>query len=137
MVGNTHVLPDSRLQNETRGSQMVQWAMPDGSCVRTEAVMVYCASCGHPYGWVPEETMACCFYLCRQCYEQYGAIASTYAMPDDEWNKNVLEELRKKASQWGIGHDPTLDDINWLAENNRLGPALEALARESPYPVKS
>lgn len=128
MVGNAHILPDSRLQNETLGSVMMDWPLPGGGVVRIEAVRVYCGSCSKEFGLVPRDNTAFTFWLCSQCFAKYGAIANTYAMPDDEFNQNLAAEMESR-----FGHHLTPDGIRAAVEGHDLGPALEALMRDSPF----
>jgi hypothetical protein len=131
--GNAHILPDSRLTHHpTFGSQMVDWPMPDGTTVRCECVMVYCANCGKEFGYVPKDNTSFAFWLCAKCFETHGAIAGTYAQPDDEFCKSVQEEMRKK-----FGRDLTGEELLALQECGKLGKALELLEKESPFPVPS
>jgi hypothetical protein len=123
-----HVLPDSRAR-EPKGCRVVDWELPDGRTVRVEAEPVYCASCGCPFGWVPRENMAFCFWLCNQCFERYGAIAGTYAAPDEEFRRAVVAEVEAR-----FGRGLTDTELGRLAGEGRLGRALELLSRESPYP---
>lgn len=127
---NTHVLPDSRLHDDSLGSIMVDWDMPDGSKVRIEVVPIYCGNCGKLYGHVPKENTTFVFWLCRKCFEHHGAIAGTYAMPDDEFNQKVAFEMREK-----FHRDLTDLELFHLAEHGKLGTALENLVKDSPYLV--
>lgn len=124
---NTHVLPSSRLQDATLGSQMVDWELPDGSTVRVEAVKVYCANCGKLYGHAPINQHFE-FWLCRKCHEDYGDIAGTFTVPDEEFNRAVQEEMQAR-----FGRDLTGIELVTAAKEGRLGTSLELLARESPY----
>jgi len=80
------VLPDSRTR--ARHGQQFRagaWWVP-----------VYCASCGKFYGHVPEEgcTFAC--WLCDPCSTKYGALASTYFMPEELfWARLRAEQIAK------------------------------------------
>lgn len=123
------VLPDSRLQTP-RGTQFVDWALPDGSTVRCEVETIFCANCGKLYGYVPRENTAFVFWLCRACYERYGAIAGLLAVPDEEFRQAVHYEMQAR-----FGRDLTELEIATLAEQGQLGRALELLEKESPYPV--
>ena len=127
---NTHLLPDSRLANETLGSQMVMWKMPDGREVRVEAIKIYCANCGKLFGYVPRENCTFAFWQCAKCFEKLGAIAGTCAVPDDEFDRAVAFEMQER-----FGHALTDEEILHYYERGELGTALEKLARESPYPV--
>jgi len=80
------ILPDSRMKVSSRNKFMNGlWWVP-----------IFCANCGKDGGWVPEENMTFAFYLCNKCHESHGAIAGTYAMPDEVFWKNVEEEMIDK-----------------------------------------
>jgi hypothetical protein len=129
---NKHILPDSRAKNVTVGSKIVDWPLPDGTTVRLEAVLIYCASCGKEYGYVPHENTVFAFYLCNKCFENYGKIAGTYAVPEEEFCKAVEHEVMERFGRNNL----TEQDILNIISGNNLGSALAALARESPFPVK-
>jgi hypothetical protein len=126
---NEHLLPDSRLV-DPRGTLMVEWPLPDGTAVRLEVERLYCANCGKFYGYCPRANVTFAFVLCKRCFETYGAIAGTYAVPDDEFDRALAYELERR-----FGHAATTGEIVRAAAQDRLGPALEALARDSPYPA--
>lgn len=130
--GNTHLLPDSRLKNETLGSKMVDWKLADGSTIRTEVVQVFCGNCGKLYGWVPKDNCVFAFWLCGKCSEKWATLAGTMAVPDEDFAKKVQEEMETK-----FGHALTDTEIIYHAERHELGTALELLNRESPYPIPS
>lgn len=129
-MSNEYVLPSSRLTNETLGSVMMDWPLPDGRTVRVECVRVYCANCGVLHGLVPREGNTWDFWLCQQCYESHGAIANTYAMPDQEFWDKVSAEMQAR-----FGRDLSAVETAWYEQQGQLGAALESLARESPYKV--
>lgn len=129
-AGNVHLLPDSRLSNETFGSQMVDWELPGGGTVRLEAVQIFCGNCGKLFGYVPKDTCSFVSWLCGKCFEKFGAIAGTYAVPDDLFNQSVAYEMQER-----FGHSLNDEEILYYLERNELGTALEKLAKESPFPV--
>lgn len=126
---NTHILPDSRLASPQQGV-MANWQLPNGSSVRLECEMIYCANCGIAYGYVPKENTTFACFLCQQCFETYGSVAGTYAIPDEEFNQNVAHEIEERFQR-----PMSTEDLLIEAQNGRLGTALEKLAMESPYPV--
>lgn len=130
--GNTLVLPDSRLKDQTLGSQVVDWPLPGGGTVRCEAVRIYCANCGKLYGWVPKDNTAFAFWLCAKCFESFGTAAGMCAVPDAEFAEAVAFEMNER-----FGRTLTETEIVYFQERGELGTALEKLARESPYPVPS
>ena len=87
-VLSASLLPDSRARTITtvRGAvcRAGVWHQP-----------LYCANCGADGGLVPEAETTFAFYLCKPCFEAYGAIAGTYAVPDEVFWARVLEETRQ------------------------------------------
>lgn len=87
------VLPDSRLRNRIkgvvrgffRGVGMINW------------VPIYCANCGKPNGYVPEENMDFVFWLCDRCSRTSVAQEAGVALVPDEvfWQKVKYEQLEK------------------------------------------
>jgi hypothetical protein len=128
-AGNKLILPDSRTK-ESIGSQMTDWELPGGRIVRIEVVQIYCANCGKPYGFVPKDNTGFACFLCGKCFQVYGEVAGTYAVPDDAFNAAVQEEMERR-----FGRDLTDAEANALAASAGLGRELELLARESPYPI--
>ena len=80
------LLPDSRLK------------VPKGAKFHVGAwwVPVFCANCGIPYGYVPEENCSFACWLCQKCSETHGAIANTMTMPDEVfWAKVKAEQVER------------------------------------------
>jgi len=80
------LLPDSRLQvakGVVRG--------PGGNWVP-----IFCANCGGPGGYVPEENMTFAFWLCNACAETFGPIAATMMVPDEVFWAEVAAERAAK-----------------------------------------
>lgn len=89
LSANVDVLPDSRLATPFT---------PKGGQWRDGAwwVPIFCANCGADGGLVPQENMTFAFYLCNPCFETYGTIAGTYAMPDEVfWAKLQEAQLER------------------------------------------
>jgi hypothetical protein len=108
---------------------MMDWPLMDGGTVRLESIVVYCANCGDPQMYMPKENCAFAFYLCNECFRTYGAIAGTYAQPDDEFCRAVAAEMEKR-----FGRHLNDTELCLVAERGELGATLDNLARESPYP---
>lgn len=90
MSDTPEILPDSRMPTvvTARGAvnSKLGWWQP-----------IYCANCGKPGGFVPEENMTYAFYLCDDpCATQYGEIASTMCIPDDVFYAKVAELQTEK-----------------------------------------
>lgn len=83
------VLPDSRLKTIHTPKGMV--SSPFGTWIP-----VFCANCGADGGFCPEENMTFMFYLCNKCWEKYGAIAATLAIPDEVFWEKVRQEQMEK-----------------------------------------
>jgi hypothetical protein len=124
------MLPDSRLADRDMSTVMADWALPDGRTVRIECSPVYCANCGSMYGYVPKDNTVFVMWLCNRCFEQYGAVAGTYAVPDEQFCKDVAHEMHE-------AYGRTLSDWELfnLMERGALVAPLVALEKESPYRV--
>jgi hypothetical protein len=104
-AGNSLLLPDSRCSSDV-GSILVDRQLLDGSVVRQEFVPIFCASCGKefnhkpidgiPAGCVPKDSVSFVCWLCPPCFEKHGAVAGTYAVPEDEFNQNLQAEMRAR-----------------------------------------
>jgi hypothetical protein len=134
-MSNKLLLPSSLLRDRSLGSVLYDWPLPDGTTTRIECATVYCANCGKACLLVPRDNTSFMCYLCNPCFDKYGAIAGTYAVPDDEFNQAVSHELAQKAKSLGLQRPLTVEDIAVLADRGELGSALEKLEKESPYPV--
>lgn len=86
------VLPDSRLRDRMkgvvrgffRGVGFINW------------VPVFCANCGKPKGYVPEDNMDFAFWLCDPCSDKWGGKLGVVLMPDEIfWQKVKFEQLEK------------------------------------------
>lgn len=127
-----NILPDSRLsQRPDFGCVMGDWQLPSGEYVRIEMQPIFC-QCGKMFGYVPRDTTCFAFWLCNKCFEIYGEIAGMWALPEEEFCKNVEYELEARFARRNMTEKDILIEI----ENNNIGSALAALARESPFPVK-
>lgn len=77
------LLPDSRMKRPIGGIYFspMGWMIP-----------VFCAACGTPFGYVPEDNCRFACWLCNECVETHGAIFSTMLMPDEAFWKEVEQE---------------------------------------------
>ena len=71
------ILPDSRCRTvlTAKGAKQDEfgvWWVP-----------VFCANCGKSRGWVTEESMRHCFFLCDPCSATHGQIEGTWTVPDE------------------------------------------------------
>lgn len=132
-------LPDSRLRSP-KGTKMVEWPLPckrapdgtlvDGGTVRIEVEMAYCFMCGIPYAWVPLENTVSVHALCNDCYQTHGAVPpGVYVATDEQFRQDVGHEIETRYGR-------TLTDVELYNEirDHNLGPALEALLRDSVFP---
>jgi hypothetical protein len=62
-------------------------------------VPVFCASCGKPWGVVPERFCTFAFVTCNNCDEKYGVIAGTMHEPDSVFWERVAAAQEKEAIQ--------------------------------------
>ena len=124
-LGNTLVLPDSRLSQRPDLCTVIA----DWGGARVEMQPVYCGNCGKLYGHVPKDNCTFAFWLCGACFGKWGSVAGTYAVPEDEFNATLAAEMQDRYGR-------TLSHVElWqLEQQGKLPPALEKLARESPYP---
>ena len=125
------VLPDSRLASAV-GEVMADWPITDEfgnrKVIRLCLQPIFCFNCGKPNGYVPVGIMAWVSWLCPPCAEKWSPEASALMAPDDEFWRAVAEEMQTR-----FGHVLSQAELERLAEQGRLGSALEKLDRESPY----
>lgn len=88
----TDILPDSRLKPRAKGAKGTKWHMG------MWWVPVFCANCGTPFGYVPEENCDFACWLCNECSEKHGAVAGTMMMPDEVFWQKVEEA---QLEHWG------------------------------------
>jgi hypothetical protein len=85
----TEVLPDSRARIICTPKRSLciagAWWEP-----------VFCANCGVQGPRVPEENMTFAFWLCTSCYETWGEIAGTMAMPDEVFFQTLRDAQRER-----------------------------------------
>lgn len=128
-IGALDILPDCRLK-EKKGTVMVDWDMPDRSVVRIECEPVYCATCGKLMQYCPLENTTYAFALCQPCFDKWGLLAGTYAVPDDVFNAAVAEQMMDS-----FGKYLTAEQLVVLDSLDELPRALRALEKDSPYKV--
>lgn len=86
---------------------------------------IYCANCSADGGLVPEKNMTFAFYLCNTCFEKWGTIAGTYAMPDEVFWQKVAEEQLERHGRYLTAEEMA------QAITNESDP-LSRLAKERP-----
>ena len=85
-------LPDSRLKDKDKGNVR----LPFANTMPMNWVPIFCANCGAPGGWVPEESTTFAFYLCNPCAEKWSPLAGTMAVPDEVfWQKVKDAQIEK------------------------------------------
>lgn len=80
------LLPDSRLKRPVGAKPG-----PGGYWVP-----VFCAMCGAPYGYVPEENCSFACWLCNDCSNQHGETFSGMLMPEERFWELVKQEQLEK-----------------------------------------
>jgi hypothetical protein len=87
-------------------------------------VPIFCANCGKPYGYVPEENCQFACWLCDPCAEQWGAQYGLLLMPDEVfWSRVAAEQLER------YGRILTPEEFQVVAE--ATWGAMSKLLRES------
>jgi hypothetical protein len=112
------ILPDSRLRHPKgvvrgdAGFGSINW------------VPVFCANCGKPHGYVPEENCNFTAWLCDPCADKYGEQYGVALAPDEVFWQKVSEEMLDR-----YGRCLTREELQKLAEASCAGP-LSTLLRE-------
>jgi hypothetical protein len=85
--------PDSRLTNRLKG--VIRGPFPLlGTSINW--IPIFCANCGKPHGYVPEENMDFVCWLCDGCAEKWGPELGGCLIPDEIfWRKAHFEQLDK------------------------------------------
>ena len=126
------VLPDSRLRDSDYGNVVADWLTLDAQGqphrIRLTLQPIFCFSCGKPQGYVPRDVVSWVCWMCQPCSEKCGDAAALCPHPDSQFWRDVAAEMVAR-----FGHALTMEETNALAEQGRLGRALELLERESPY----
>ena len=117
---SVETLPDSRLK-DSKGTVR----LPFASICPMNWVPIFCANCGAPGGWVPEETTTFAFYLCNSCAEKWSPLAGTLAVPDEVFWQKVKDAQIEK-----YGRELTREEIVAALEDQES--ALAKLARDAP-----
>ena len=100
-----HLLPDSR----TRNPKNVIHGMFGGY-----GVPIFCANCGTPCGYVPEENCDFVCWFCDVCANQWGNQAGMFLMPDEVFWRKVEEAQLEKYGRVLGPHElqRLLDEVN-------------------------
>lgn len=80
-------------------------------------IPIFCANCGDGGPFIPEATMDFAFYLCDDCYKTWGAIAGTFAVPDEVF--------------WARIRDAQIEKYGRILDPNELAEAI----KESDNPL--
>ena len=113
------LLPDSRLKS-SRQVVRGKWNLPSRNWVP-----VFCANCGIPYGYVPEENCTFACWLCDPCAKKWGAQFGLLMMPDEVfWEKVKQEQLER--------YGRLLNETELQAVAEASCNPLSKLLRESP-----
>jgi hypothetical protein len=85
--------PDSRLANRLKG--VIRGPFPLLG-TRINWIPIFCANCGKPHGYVPEENMDFVCWLCDPCAVKVGHELIGALIPDEIfWQKARFEQLEK------------------------------------------
>lgn len=105
VIPSGDLMPDSRAR-EAKG--VVRGDMGYGSM---NWVRVFCANCGTPYGYVPEDFCTFSCWLCTPCSDKWGDQFNTLMSPDVAmWGKIEAAMLEK------FGRVLSSQEIAMLAE---------------------
>src|SRR5580765_6345089 len=91
-TGGLDILPDSRLQDRLKG-------VVRGTVNKLRSMNwtpVFCANCGTPHGYVPEEFCDFACFLCDSCSEKWGTQFGYALMPDEVFQAKVQQEMIDK-----------------------------------------
>jgi hypothetical protein len=116
------VLPDSRLKDRDKGAISILHPVVMN---RLNWVPIFCANCGAPGGWVPEDTTTFAFYLCNPCAEKWSPLAGTMAVPDEIFWQKVRDA---EMEQYGR----VLSTPEVIGALNDPESVLSKLAKEAP-----
>jgi hypothetical protein len=117
---SNEILPDSRLK-DNRGTVR----LPFANRMPMNWVPIFCANCGAPGGWVPEDTTTFAFYLCNPCAEKWSPLAGTMAVPDEVFWQKVRDA---EMEQYGR----VLSTPEVIEALNNPESVLSKLAKEAP-----
>jgi hypothetical protein len=92
--------------------------------------MAYCFMCGKAYAWIPKENTVSVHAICNRCYRTFGTIEGCHVATDEQFRQDVGNELLAR-----YGRALTDDELYNEVRDHNLGPALEALLRDSPFPA--
>lgn len=93
MNTNELIPPDSRLRDRLKG--VVRGVFPLLG-TKINWLPIFCANCGKPNGYVPEENMDFVCWLCDPCSYKYGPELAGCLIPDEIfWQKAHFEQLDK------------------------------------------
>lgn len=91
-TGSVITPPDSRLRDRLKG--IVRGLLPGVGMVNW--VPIFCANCGRPNGYVPEENMDFVCWLCNGCAAKCGPELAGMMIPDEIfWMKAQAEQLER------------------------------------------
>lgn len=87
------IAPDSRLRD--RGKGIIRGVL-GGTFGSINWVPIFCANCGKPNGYVPEENTDFVCWLCDPCSLKVGPELATMMVPDEAfWAKAQAEQLER------------------------------------------
>lgn len=98
------ILPDSRTRARKGSTRVVV------NGVVHNMIPVFCASCGVPWGLVPEQFCTFAFVTCNDCDAKHGIIAGLWTEPDAVFWQRVQQAQEKEADQTLAQLAAKLDD---------------------------
>ena len=83
------LLPESRLRIAKNVKRYVFTL--EGKTYTIQMCQVWCASCGEPGGWVPEDLLTCDYshFECQECSEKLGPLIGHYKTPNEMFWEEV------------------------------------------------
>jgi hypothetical protein len=85
------ILPDSRPKFSRQTKRVTVQGLGT-----VNLVPIFCANCGKPYGYVPEENMDFVCWLCDPCSDKWGAQYGLAKMPNEVFWSKVQAEMMEK-----------------------------------------
>jgi hypothetical protein len=127
------ILPDSRCKTPIE-TVMGDFEFPDGRVARIEWEMAYCIFCHKPYAWVPKDNTTSVGCMCMRCFADHGheVPVGMSVQPDHQFCLDVAAEMQDR-----YGRTLTDEELYLEDRDHNLGPALEALMRDSIIPCQS
>jgi len=102
------ILPDSRIKGSR---QAVRGSIDGGETMNWTPV--FCANCGTPYGYVPEQTVDFACWLCNPCADKWGDQYGLALMPEEAFWLKAHQEMKEK-----FGRILTAEELQKVTETS-------------------